>query len=176
MCHFLWLSWTAICLMLNTYIWNQWGGRWPASQPFGIPTHEIYIMVFSVTSDHANIMKWAYFLTVHNRFNTSIRSFCYFCRSFIHPQNFQQFIPWQIHPRSPPLFTSWLDICTFIFAYSGDGCKLSFFFFFFWRMQTFKRLGKKIFLELKSLLITRKSEAMPNQIPLAFTFRISPNS
>lgn len=33
-------------------------------------------------------------------------------------------------------------------------------------MLTFKRLGKKVLPELKSLLITRKSEAMPNQIPL----------
>ena len=33
-------------------------------------------------------------------------------------------------------------------------------------MLTFKRLGKKFFPELKSLLITRRSEATPNQTPL----------
>ena len=57
-------------------------------------------MVFNITCDRTNIRKWAYFFTVHNGFNTFISSFCYSCRIFMHSQNFQHFIPWQIHPGS----------------------------------------------------------------------------
>lgn len=71
----------------------------------------------------------------------------------MHSQNFQHFIPWQIHPG--PLLSLHFGLISahlFLFTQVMDA--------------NFQRLGKKVLPELKSLLITRKSEAMPNQIPL----------